>query len=296
MRDLNDFLQIGGGSTLSTTRFENNGTFTVPKDVRILYVSGAGGGGGGAGGYATRWTEAASMYCAGAGESGEFVSLYPIMVYPGQVIPVTIGRGGVGGEGGLIPASNAIVRVAQGGKDGTSGTATVLGEVLSIAGGVGGSPTFSLITPSSTNMSYPSPTPTPISTAPPRYHVGGILDRNFINNKKVPSDIRIKRYYGGLKLVSSGILHRTLVTGYAIGPSGIPSIGSPLEKGTGADGGVPKVVYRNYDAIAGNGGNAAQFGTGGGGGGGAFCDRGNRKIVHGGKGGNGKKGFIQFFW
>lgn len=296
MRDLNEFLTKGGGSTSKVKRFDADGTFTVPKDVYTLYLRGVGGGGGGGGGNSLRRTSVTNVYTAGGGSSGVFANMYPVRVYPGQVIPITIGQGGKGGVGALIKATDNRTNMSINGKTGTSGTPTILGKVLTLAGGGGGGATNTVVSKNSQNLSYPAEAPTLSNNEPNRFYPSSSIDRNKINNKKVPNNFRVISYYHGAKQVESGLFYKTLFVGYAIGTGGTPSVGSPLEDGMGADGGIPKAVYRNYDAIAGNGGDAIQFGTGGGGGGSAFCDRGNRNIVQGGKGGDGKRGFLEIYW
>lgn len=84
--------------------FNTSGTFTVPADVDVIFVSGTGAGGGGA---------AADI----GGASGAACEMVPIAVTPGESITVTIGSGGAVG---------------------TAGGTTTFGSYISLPGGAGG--------------------------------------------------------------------------------------------------------------------------------------------------------------
>lgn len=288
----------GGSSVLKTKRFETDGTFTVPKDVHVIYVSGAGGGGGGAGGYCSRNNAAISAYYALPGYSGDFLSMYPVRVQPGQVLPVTIGVGGNGGIGGLIKATVSSTRTYKTGVAGTKGTNTILGDVLLLNGGAGGLPSLYASSYSSKKNNFLTQViPIPSNQTQPYY----ILSRGFTSIDKVNSNNQSTTgyttdYFAGLRAVRTGIWQASKIVSNAHANGGVPSAGSPLEVGTGANGGSPSTTYRNFDVIGGAGQDATQFGTGGGGGGGAGNYRGRKILMQGGKGGDGKQGFLEIFW
>jgi len=110
-------------------RVTTSGTFTVPDNVTTLYISACAGGGGGGGG-AGNTTIGAAGSCGGGGGAGEFVTDEPIAVTPGQVIQITIGAEGSGGGAGTQSGLSAT--------PGSDGGDTVIGELLTLAGGKGG--------------------------------------------------------------------------------------------------------------------------------------------------------------
>ncbi|WP_261373177.1 phage tail protein [Yersinia bercovieri] len=76
------------------SRFTSNGSFTVPANVTRIWVSGCAAGGGGGSSLATN---SSSFVTGGSGGgAGQSAMSVPIIVTPGQVIPVTIGTGGTG--------------------------------------------------------------------------------------------------------------------------------------------------------------------------------------------------------
>ncbi|WP_207237077.1 glycine-rich domain-containing protein [Pseudomonas sp. GW460-12-10-14-LB1] len=97
--------------------FASNGTFTVPAGITSVLVTLCGGGGGGAAYYDTT--------SAGGGGGGGAAGInIPISVTPGQVLAVTVGSAGTGGQ---AAAAN-----------GLAGAASSLGALVSAAGGGGG--------------------------------------------------------------------------------------------------------------------------------------------------------------
>lgn len=110
--------------------FTSSGNFTVPNGVTAVRVTALGGGG--AGGYHS------TMPSGGGGAGATAVSIVTGLT-PGQVIPVTVGAGGVvpssygnGGNGGT--SSFGSYMTAGGGAGGNGGTAAN----FSNAGGAGG--------------------------------------------------------------------------------------------------------------------------------------------------------------
>jgi len=116
-------------AALNISRFLKSGTFTVPKDVTTLYVSGSGGGGGGGGGGSNNTPNAAGS-CGAGGGAGEPAIRVPIKVTPGQVLKFVIGGGGLAGVGGAVGVNNAT--------PGGNGGDTVITGVLTLKGGKGG--------------------------------------------------------------------------------------------------------------------------------------------------------------
>ena len=68
--------------------FLNTGSFTVPDNVYKIYVTACAAGASGG-----ELSDFANPMCGG--NAGEFIVRKPFMVNPGQVIPITIGIGGV---------------------------------------------------------------------------------------------------------------------------------------------------------------------------------------------------------
>lgn len=104
-------LQLKDGEEI----FREDGTFTVPEGVAELTIIACGGGGGGALG----------MNQPPSGGGGAACVKKTTSVSPGQQIKVTIGKGGLGGQ-------------YTGDSNGKAGTATVVGSIVTCAGGQGG--------------------------------------------------------------------------------------------------------------------------------------------------------------
>lgn len=104
--------------------FTSSGTFIVPAGITAVYVTMTGGGGGGAGG-------AGSGYNYGGGGGGGAAAYLKqlVSVTPGASIPITIGVAGAGGVGAVDATFN----------NGSAGTISSFGALLSAAGGGGGS-------------------------------------------------------------------------------------------------------------------------------------------------------------
>lgn len=101
------------GSQLFTT----NGTFTVPKGVDKVYITGCGGGGSGSG------NDGYSDYSPGAGGGGACAFKTPLTVTSGAQYTITVGAGGAQKTGGA---------------NGNAGGTSSFGALLSLAGGGGG--------------------------------------------------------------------------------------------------------------------------------------------------------------
>lgn len=77
--------------------FSGSGSFTVPRGVSNLLVTGCGGGGGGCGGHSDAGATGADFYQgSGGGGGGAIASSVLVPVVPGNVLTVTIGAGGAG--------------------------------------------------------------------------------------------------------------------------------------------------------------------------------------------------------
>lgn len=119
-----------GGYSSGMQTFTSNGTFVVPENVGVIYVTACGGG---AGGYGT---------CGGQG--GEMLIKRPCAVTPGQSISITIGAGGAsnknGGDtkiGNLLTARGGIANVSDATYITETRTKTHLGKMPSAGAGRG---------------------------------------------------------------------------------------------------------------------------------------------------------------
>lgn len=106
--------EILGGYQL----FTENGIFTVPDGVNKVNISACGGGGGGGG------MNHASGQLGGGGGYSQFILDKTIDVSPGSIIDITIGSGGNG--------------ASYYNEGGSKGGSTVIGDILTLAGGNGG--------------------------------------------------------------------------------------------------------------------------------------------------------------
>lgn len=104
-------LQLKDGEEI----FREDGTFTVPEGVTEITIIACGGGGGGALG----------MNQPPSGGGGAACVKKTVSITPGQKIQVTIGKGGLAGQ-------------YYGDSNGKAGTATVVGSIVTCAGGQGG--------------------------------------------------------------------------------------------------------------------------------------------------------------
>ncbi len=115
-------------------RFEVSGTFTVPAGVTAIYVSAcAGGGGGGGGGVRQGKTNGGASYTAaggGGGGAGQSIQRVRFAVVPGTAIPIILGAGGAAGAGAKTDGAN--------GGAGGAGGSTVIGNLVTLAAGMGG--------------------------------------------------------------------------------------------------------------------------------------------------------------
>lgn len=119
---LNNILpKIGHG----VQTFTADGTFTVPAGVTKILVTACGGGGGGSGA-----RTGSTLWCGHGGGGGACIVRKPYNVTPGQQIPITIGAGGANG------GSNSSNPTA-----GSKGGSTVIGSIITLAGGDGGAKT-----------------------------------------------------------------------------------------------------------------------------------------------------------
>ena len=98
--------------------FTANGTFTIPDVGQFdLYLTAAGGGGGGSGGHTSNGSGGAG------GGGGACIYMQRVLKTVGDAISITLGAAGSGGA-----------RFAAG----TAGGSTVVGDIITLAGGQGG--------------------------------------------------------------------------------------------------------------------------------------------------------------
>lgn len=111
---LNKLNSGGTNSNGGVQTFTANGTFTVPKGVyKILVTAAAGGQAGSVGSRAGSSTY--RYYGGNGGNGGDCILKQPYNVTPGQVINITVGKGGT--------------------TSGAVGTSTIIGNLVTLAGG-----------------------------------------------------------------------------------------------------------------------------------------------------------------
>ncbi|OPX63225.1 MAG: PKD domain protein [Methanoregula sp. PtaB.Bin085] len=140
--------------------------YTVPAEIRSVYVMVVGAGGGGGGGSGGGWNGAQEHWGAPAGGGGSgYGQIYTVNVTPGDVIPVEVGLGGYGGMGGLYDFRYS-PWICNPGMDGLAGGASQFGNVV-MAGGQPGKGSVCHTTVGTNGTGYNSGTAgTPI---PPQY-------------------------------------------------------------------------------------------------------------------------------
>jgi hypothetical protein len=116
----------------SLQRFTASGSFTVPDNITLVWVTLVAGGGGGGG--------SSASVSGGGGGGGQVYRRSPVTVTPSQVIAITIGLGGAGGSADANGTSGGVssfgaLLSASGGQFGYGGTPGASGG---IAGGPGG--------------------------------------------------------------------------------------------------------------------------------------------------------------
>jgi hypothetical protein len=82
------WIRVSKSPTITRYTFTANSTFTVPDGVISAYISMAGGGGSGLGWRSVSYTR--------TGHSGGYVMNHPLNLIPGEVLDITIGKGGAG--------------------------------------------------------------------------------------------------------------------------------------------------------------------------------------------------------
>lgn len=130
LNKLNASSGSGGGYRPGINIFTSNGTFTVPENVGIIYVTACGGGGGGGGAIWGTVYRAAGGGAGGGG--GAFIYKKQYSVTPGQQIPITIGVGGAGGAPGQY--GNYTSSAVPNTKGGIGGS-TIIGNLITLPGG-----------------------------------------------------------------------------------------------------------------------------------------------------------------
>ena len=120
-----DFLPLDkiiykAGASFVRGEFTQSGTVNIPYGSTGILITACGGGGGGGGAYSQ------SKYGGGGGGGGAAVSNKLYEIAPdkwGSELAITIGKGGAGGTSA---------------DDGVAGSATVIGDIVTLAGGSGG--------------------------------------------------------------------------------------------------------------------------------------------------------------
>jgi hypothetical protein len=119
-----NWLPVTSGNFYKVT-FATSGNWTVPNNVKIIWVTGTAAGGGGGGGWVS---DSGYYYGGGGGGSGSACVNVPIWVTPGETLSITIGADGSGGSPGT----------AGGNGGSTIITGSVSGTLLTLQGGNGG--------------------------------------------------------------------------------------------------------------------------------------------------------------
>lgn len=106
-------------------------SYTVPTWANYAVITGCGGGGGGSG---EPYNSSSQGNGGGGGGAAVKDSVYDVSAYKGQTISITVGAGGSRGPSGYAGASSTYVNGGDGGD-------TVIGSILTLAGGKGGAKT-----------------------------------------------------------------------------------------------------------------------------------------------------------
>ena len=97
------------GTILKSQAFTGVGTFTVPANVTLVWVTLQGSGGGGGGGqFGGAFI---SGFGGGGGGAGEYKHRVPVSVTPGANISISLGGSehpGKGGDGGSNESQNGV--------------------------------------------------------------------------------------------------------------------------------------------------------------------------------------------
>lgn len=102
---------------VESRRFTSSGTYNVPTGVTEIFVTACGGGGGGGNGSDMLTGYISAGGGGGGGGGGAAIQKQRYTVTPGQTISITVGRGGTAGN---------------------AGTSTVIGSLITLAGGSAG--------------------------------------------------------------------------------------------------------------------------------------------------------------
>jgi len=242
--------QVEGIGRIYIFNSSGNYSFTVDRDyiAEVILVGAGGGGGGGGGGGTETWV---LRGCGGSGGGSGAVIFATLYIKSGDIINITVGKGGIGGSGGTGQYGEG-----ENGKNGGDTILKINGNIILNAsggsGGIGGAPACagfcSNIAPGGS---------------------GGIA--SYISNDRI---LRVLTFNG-----SSGNSNKRPDGGCgAIGGDGAsaPYVNSIGGRG-GSQSGVP-------GGIGNPGRNGTYYGAGGGGGGGGYI------YGTGGKGGDGSSG------
>jgi hypothetical protein len=306
-------------SNMSSLTFLNSGSFTIPAGVTTLFLYGFGGGGGGAGGCRGSTSGLNFHSPGGGGGGGAMASYFPVIVIPGQVATITIGGGGTGGLGGLVPtvggdgyqtvfstaSSVAKFNGAQGGRV-TVDAGTSTGAIWSGKNATflvpGGASSYTAPTWSGVSLSWTANT---ISSLPPAYGGWGSFDDSGVSLATAGA-FNISNIYGGgtpsngpgspggsgARIFAGGTDYWAGGGGGGGGGMG-PGQTAALLAGNGGIGGNGNA---GTGQTAGAAGTSASANTGSGGGGGGGGGSGNGSPAAGGNGGNGGSGLLIVSW
>jgi hypothetical protein len=230
-------LQVSNSKTVSERfkRVTATGTWTVPANVYVVYVSLWGAGGGGSGG-------AAATYYGGGGGAGYYAVNVPVGVTPAENITVTLGTGGTGGAvaGAGGAGGNTSFGTYLSVKGGEGGRAAVGTNGAGGMGGAGGAATGSPLVTTGNTPNFPAVTLSNIATTV----AGAVVDNEYKT---------ILAGGNATALANTGVLGGT----QGIWQAGAGGAGGGSYVGSGGNGGLG----------TGNAGTAGTAGNGGGGGG-----------------------------
>nr|WP_294582635.1 hypothetical protein [uncultured Anaerotignum sp.] len=113
--------------------YDEPGTYewTVPAGITKIRISGAGAGAG-AGGAMAMQDSRPVVRGGGGGGAGSSIVEKEFTVTPGEKIQITVGKKGKGGKGSWTASAG------QKAEDGTAGTPTIIGELITLSGGFPG--------------------------------------------------------------------------------------------------------------------------------------------------------------
>jgi len=277
-----------GTAKVHTQDFTASGNFTVPADVRLVFLEGCGGGGGGG----AAGTAAAGIFArrGGGGGAGAHYVWTSLDTTPGEVIPITIGAGGLGGDLGSL---------GRNGEFGGNTIAVGTGGTRTMKSGGGGRfySEAAAFTAATSEGGGPSPGQNPSGTTD-SVNWESTISTNAGGCGGIGGDpLRGNGKYGGDSPLAAGGIRGTLGiadAGYhgggGGGGGGAGAFGAGGNGGNGGNGSSAGV------GLIGGVGGATAPNTGAGGGGAGASGSGLTGSVGGNFGGAGAKGFLRVMW